>query len=347
VPPLELSSKMSCRQRAREWGVALKQGERHPGAMRGGVCRRPDPQFPSLGPSPCTGAAMRATRLLRASPPRVRPHLACALGKAHHRMALGLEHLLEVGQQAGGALQRELHLGDQHHVDDAWGRGQGSRHWLGGLSRLGPCNLGLHRMHQRHVHKTEASWWRARGWGAGTRCGTAPAETVAGAATLVPAAAGPPFTPAASRRHPFPPDAIDACIAMKPDCRPMSLTKPMPFRAEDASTWREERAWDGASMCVCVCVCVCLGGCAQPPLEGAAAGPLAGTAVHKHGIGSEVAPLCTGYNGLGAPDLAALDGGRASLRRPWPWPLPKNPLSPPAARAAPPPRPCRSQSTCR
>jgi len=30
---------------------------------------------------------------------------------------------------------------------------------------------------------------------------------------------------------------MDACTAMKPDWRPISLTSPMPLRADEASTW--------------------------------------------------------------------------------------------------------------
>ncbi len=36
--------------------------------------------------------------------------------------------------------------------------------------------------------------------------------------------------------HPRPPDAMDACMAMKPDCRPISFTTPSPLRALPAST---------------------------------------------------------------------------------------------------------------
>mmetsp|Transcript_34796 Transcript_34796/g.71022 ORF Transcript_34796/g.71022 Transcript_34796/m.71022 type:complete len:239 (+) Transcript_34796:379-1095(+) len=38
------------------------------------------------------------------------------------------------------------------------------------------------------------------------------------------------------------PDAMDACTAMKPDCRPISFTRPMPRRAELASTFAASSA---------------------------------------------------------------------------------------------------------
>ena len=35
---------------------------------------------------------------------------------------------------------------------------------------------------------------------------------------------------------------MEACSAMKPDCRPMSLTRPMPLRALEASTFAASSA---------------------------------------------------------------------------------------------------------
>ena len=62
------------------------------------------------------------------------------------------------------------------------------------------------------------------------------------------------------------PEAMEACIAMNPDCRPISFTSPMPLRALPASTFAASKArWASSTavskpkhLCVCVCVCTCV-----------------------------------------------------------------------------------------